>query len=146
MENLDKEELLNFIKAYNNYVINFMEEHDFGMCPISIYEFYDNEYQILKEEKIYNMLDCIKNNIEMDFDIFTSIKEYQNYVKLGRNKKERLQILIMCYVYKPTIKELNYWSLNDLLEYIRETDDIDFYEDDMIEIKKCIDLIDEMEN
>lgn len=143
MENLDKEELLDFIKAYNTYVINFMEEHDFGMCPISVYEFYDNEYQILKEEKIYNMLDCIKNNIEMDFDIFTSIKEYQNYVKLGRNKKERLQILIMCYVDKPTIKELNDWSLNDLLEYIRETDDIDFYEDDMIEIKKCIDLIEQ---
>ena len=146
MEDLNKEELLDFIKAYNTYVIDFMEEHDFGMCPISVYEFYDNEYQALKEEKIYNMLDCIKNNIDIDFDIYTSIKEYKNYVKLGRNKKERLQILIMCYVDKPTIDELNDWSLNDLLYYIKETDDIDFYEEDMIEINKCVDLINEMYN
>lgn len=49
MENLDREELLNFIKAYNDYVIDFFEEHDLGMCPISVYEFYDNEYQLMKE-------------------------------------------------------------------------------------------------
>ena len=47
MENMSKEELLKFIKAYNDYVIEFFEEHDFGMCTISIYEFYDNEYQLM---------------------------------------------------------------------------------------------------
>ena len=50
MEDLSKEELLDLIKAYNDYVMDFMEEHDFGMCPISVYEFYDNEYQLMKEE------------------------------------------------------------------------------------------------
>ena len=49
MEDLSKEELLDLIKAYNNYVMDFMEECDLGMCPVSIYEFYDNEYQLMKE-------------------------------------------------------------------------------------------------
>lgn len=47
MEKLSREELLDLIKAYNDYVIEFFEEHDLGMCPISVYEFYDNEYQIM---------------------------------------------------------------------------------------------------
>lgn len=47
MEKLSKEELLDLIKAYNDYVIEFFEEHDLSMCPISVYEFYDNEYQIM---------------------------------------------------------------------------------------------------
>jgi hypothetical protein len=49
MEDLSKEELLDLIKAYNDYVIDFFEEHDLGMYPISVYEFYDNEYQLMKK-------------------------------------------------------------------------------------------------
>ena len=95
------------------------------------------------EKEIYEMLDNLKQGKQIDFNIFVGVDEYKNYVKLGRNSKERLQILIMCYVNNPKIDELNNWSLNDLLEYIKETDDEEFYEQDMIEIRKCIDLINE---
>ena len=97
------------------------------------------------EKEIYEMLDNLKNGKQTDFNIFVGVEEYKDYVKLGRNSKERLQILIMCYVNNPKIDELNNWSLNDLLEYIKETDDEEFYEQDMVEIKKCIELI-EKEN
>ena len=95
------------------------------------------------EKEIYEMLDNLKQGKQIDFNIFVGVDEYKNYVKLGRNSKERLQILIMCYVNNPKIDELNNWSLNDLLEYIKETDDEEFYEQDMVEIRKCIDLINE---
>lgn len=94
----------------------------------------------INKESIYKKLDNLKNGIEDDFNLFVGVEEYKKYVELGRNKKEKLQILIMCYVDNPTIDELNNWSLNDLLDYIKETDE-EFYEQDMIEIKKCIELI-----
>jgi len=94
----------------------------------------------INKESIYQKLDNLKNGIEDDFNLFVGVEEYKKYVELGRNKKEKLQILIMCYVDNPTIDELNNWSLNDLLDYIKETDE-EFYEQDMIEIKKCIELI-----
>lgn len=108
-----------------------------------------NEEYIQKEcgidkGSIYQKLDNLNNGIEDNFNLFVDIKEYKKYVELGRNNKEKLQILIMCYVDNPTIDELNNWSLNDLLDYIKETDE-EFYEQDMIEIKKCIELI-EKEN
>ena len=46
MEKLTKKELLKLIKAYNDYVMTFYEEHDESCFPICIYEFFDNEYQI----------------------------------------------------------------------------------------------------
>lgn len=95
------------------------------------------------EKEVYEMLDSLKNGEQIDFNIFVGTEEYKDYVKLGRNSKERLQILIMCYVNNPKIEELNNWSLDDLLEYIKETDDEEFYEQDMVEIRKCIDLINE---
>lgn len=94
----------------------------------------------INKESIYQKLDNLNNRIEDNFNLFVDIKEYRKYVELGRNNKEKLQILIMCYVDNPTIDELNNWSLNDLLDYIKETDE-EFYEQDMIEIKKCIELI-----
>ena len=41
---LSKGELEKVVKAYNDYVMEYFEEHNEG-CPVSIYEFYDNEYQ-----------------------------------------------------------------------------------------------------
>lgn len=46
MFDLSKNELIKVVKAYNNYVMEYFEEHNEG-CPVSIYEFYDNEYQEL---------------------------------------------------------------------------------------------------
>jgi len=41
---LNKNELVKVVKAYNDYIMEYFEEHEEG-CPCSIYEFYDNEYQ-----------------------------------------------------------------------------------------------------
>ena len=50
LEELDREDLLFFIGCYNNYTINFFDEHEEGMQPVSAYEFFDTEFQgILKE-------------------------------------------------------------------------------------------------
>lgn len=97
------------------------------------------------EKEVYEMLDNLKNGNQIDFNIFVGVEEYKDYVKFGRNSKERLQILIMCYVINPKIDELNNWTLDDLLAYIKNTDDEEFYEQDMVEIRKCIDLINEKE-
>lgn len=51
IEDLDREDLLFLIGCYNNYVVDFFEEHEEGMYPVSVYEFYENEFQdIIKEE------------------------------------------------------------------------------------------------
>ena len=47
----------------------------------------------------------------------------------------------MCYVNNPTIEELNNWTLEQFLEYVKETDDEEFFEQDMVEIRKCIKII-----
>lgn len=97
------------------------------------------------EKDIYNLLDNLKNGIREDFNIYVGVEEYKDIVKLGRNRKEKLQLLIMCYVNNPTIEELNNWTLEQFLEYVKETDDEEFFEQDMVEIRKCIDLINEKE-
>lgn len=52
LEELDKEDLLFFIGCYNNYIIDFFDEHEDGMQPICAYEFFDTEFQgILKEQE-----------------------------------------------------------------------------------------------
>lgn len=48
IENLDREDLLFLIGCYNNYVVDFFEEHEEGMYPVSVYEFYENEFQVNK--------------------------------------------------------------------------------------------------
>lgn len=93
------------------------------------------------EKDIYNLLDNLKNGIREDFNIYVSVEEYKDIVKLGRNGKEKLQLLIMCYVNNPTIEELNNWTLEQFLEYVKETDDEEFFEQDMVEIRKCIEMI-----
>lgn len=97
------------------------------------------------EQEVYKKLKDIESGKEVNYDLFVAIDEYKKYVKLGRNYRERLQILIMCYVDSPTLYELNNWDLAKILEYIRETDDMDFYGQDMEEITKCVKLILEMD-
>lgn len=95
------------------------------------------------EKDIYNLLDNLKNGIREDFNIYVGVEEYKDIVKLGRNGKEKLQLLIMCYVNNPTIEELNNWTLEQFLEYVKETGDEEFFEQDMVEIRKCIKIIEE---
>ncbi len=54
IEDLDREDLLFLIGCYNNYVVEFFDDHEEGMYPVSVYEFFDNDFQeILKENSDY---------------------------------------------------------------------------------------------
>lgn len=53
IELLDREDLLNLIGFYNNYVIEFYDNHEKGMTPVSVYEFFENEYQEILENQKY---------------------------------------------------------------------------------------------
>ena len=86
-------------------------------------------------------LDFLNKAENMDFNLYVGFDEFVDYVELGRTSKERLKILIMCYVNNPTIEEINNWTLEEFLNYVKDTDDIEFYEQDMVVIRKCIDLI-----
>lgn len=54
LEDLDREDLLFFIDCYNNYIVEFYDDHEEGMQPVCAYEFFDNEFQeILREQADY---------------------------------------------------------------------------------------------
>lgn len=53
LKQLDKEELIDLIIAYNDYILDFDEEFNsvvLDRIPICVMEFYDNEYQELGKE------------------------------------------------------------------------------------------------
>lgn len=91
------------------------------------------------KKQVLHLLDCIKKGQEVDYNIYTGVEEFKDLVMLGQDSKERLQILIMCYVNNPTLKELNDWTLDTLIEYMQETNE--HFQEDMLEITKCIELI-----
>lgn len=43
---LSFDELKDFMYVYDKYVQNFFEEHDEGCIPVSMLEYYNNDYQI----------------------------------------------------------------------------------------------------
>ena len=45
LENLSHNELLHFIDTYNNYIQEF--DYDNAGTPVSTYEFFEYEYQII---------------------------------------------------------------------------------------------------
>lgn len=96
LEELDREDLLFFIGCYNNYVVEFYDDHEEGMYPVSAYEFFDNEFQEIlnqDEEKLY---DNIFSNPPTEFKYFggstfiykglfvelrkETIKTYEDYI------------------------------------------------------------------
>jgi len=53
LKQLDKEELIDLIMAYNDYILDFDEEFNsvvLDRIPICVMEFYDNEYKELGKE------------------------------------------------------------------------------------------------
>ena len=62
IEDLDRKDLLFLIGCYNNYVVKFYDDHEDGMYPVSVYEFFDNEFQeILKLKADYEELERWNN-------------------------------------------------------------------------------------
>ena len=54
IEDLDREDLLFLIGCYNNYIVEFYDEHEEGMYPVSVYEFFDNEFQEIFKKRRKN--------------------------------------------------------------------------------------------
>lgn len=92
------------------------------------------------EKEVKEKLDNIKaKKVGANYELYASIKDYTKYIKYGETYKERLQIFIMLYVYSPTLEELENWTLNKLLDYIKETNNYyNLYEK---HIDKCVKLI-----
>lgn len=47
----NEEFLKDFLYQYNKYVITFYDSHDQGSQPVSMIEFFNNDYQLLPESE-----------------------------------------------------------------------------------------------
>ena len=43
---LNKDELIHFMKAYNGYIVEFYEDHDSESVPVCMSEFYHTDYKL----------------------------------------------------------------------------------------------------
>ena len=53
VEELEKDELLDFMVHYNNYIVHFYESHDNSCYPVSMLEYFNNDYMAMINE-LYN--------------------------------------------------------------------------------------------
>ena len=96
--------------------------------------------EIRDKEKVYFLLEDIADGKEdTTYEIETGFEDFHKYVDLGNTKKECLQIFMMCYMSNPTLEELEEWTLQDILNYIEETDE--YYKEDLEHIIKCVKII-----
>lgn len=51
INSLPKDDLIHFLITYNNYVQDFYEEHDYSSQPVSILEFFNNDYVLYLEQE-----------------------------------------------------------------------------------------------
>ncbi len=72
-------------------------------------------------------------------EIHVSFEDFSKEVIKGNTYEERKEILWSCYASNPKKEELNKMSLEDIVNYIRETDE--FWDFDKKYIDACIALI-----
>ena len=75
--------------------------------------------------------------------IIVDIQEFPNIVAEGKTFKERKELLWRCYAVWPKIEEIDKLSLEEMIDYIKETDE--FYSIDKPYIDKCVELIAEFQ-
>ena len=85
----------------------------------------------LKINYCFGILDKINNNIQIDFNneidnISVGFLELAK-IKESFTKQQVFQLFMCIYVVNVTIKELQAWSINELLQYIKQT--TDFYKE-----------------
>lgn len=56
LRELDKEQIIDLVDAYDTYITNFCDDNAGNklvddVCPVCLLEFYDNEYQIILENR-----------------------------------------------------------------------------------------------
>ena len=95
-------------------------------------------------EMAKNNLQYLKNEKDIDYSIITDFKNFPTIIYIGKTRSERLQLLVMCYYHNPRLKELQNATLDNVLEYIKNTDE--YFERDEGIISKCVDLINEVQD
>ena len=76
------------------------------------------------------------NEIHVGFSDFPSI------VAQGKTYRERKELFWRCYAVNPKKEEIDKLSLQDMIDYIKETDE--FYNEDKLYIDMCVKLIEEV--
>lgn len=76
-------------------------------------------------------------------EIYASFEDYEDIVKQGKTYLERKELFWRCYACDPKQEEIENMSLQDMVDYIKETDQL--YDYDKKYVDKCIELIKEME-
>ena len=76
-------------------------------------------------------------------EIEVSFSEFPKEVSKGKTYKERKEIFWRCYAVNPKKEEIDNLSLQDMIDYIKETDT--YYKQDKKYIDKCIKLINEVD-
>lgn len=80
----------------------------------------------------------MNDNLE---EIFVNVEQFPIVVMRGKSYDERKELLWRCYASNPKKSEVKKMSVQDIRDYIQETDE--FFNEDYIYIDACIMLINE---
>lgn len=118
VEELDKESLTYFLGCYNDYVQEFYDAHDEGSTPVSIVEYFNNDFPIVLQERM-PLTDFI-NDVEKMIDFLNSTKKefLQQYSYLSeeeydmtKEKFDKYRVVILADLYRKAentyIEEMN---------------------------------------
>ncbi len=74
-------------------------------------------------------------------EIHAGFEDFPKIVKEGKTYEERKELFWRCYAVNPKKEEVKNLTLEEMVDYIEETDQ--FYEDDKKYVEECIKLIKE---
>ena len=74
-------------------------------------------------------------------EIYVDIEQFPRVVMRGKSYNERKELLWRCYASNPKKSEVEKMSVQDMRDYIQETDEL--WSEDYIYIDACIMLINE---
>lgn len=75
-------------------------------------------------------------------EIYVAYEDYPIIIKQGKTQKERKELFWRCYACNPKKEEVENMSVEDMVEYIKDTDPFFNYYKSIIE--KCVELIKEV--
>lgn len=81
----------------------------------------------------------MNDNLE---EIYVSVEQFPLVVMRGKSYNERKELLWRCYASNPKKSEVEKMSLENMIDYIKDTDE--FWFKDYIYINKCVELINKL--
>ena len=118
----EKEELIDVIEAYNKYVVDFYDEHDEGSYPVSIIEFVNLEYPIIKKEDLSfiddteKMIDFLSISRTEFLNSYEYLSEMEYDVTRNHFEEDRAEVLanLIREAENIHIEEMNGRSTSDV--------------------------------